>query len=116
LKADSDQKDVKELRAIQNNESHLDLFWNSLAQAQAKSGLLSDALATLNSMQESSWKDRSIEGIASAMTREKQTAIALSWARSINVHREQSYALLGIAKGLMNDNRNSMGRSICDAY
>ena len=114
LKETGDQDEVRKQRnAVVVVVTRLTAFEESLAQAHARAGDLAAALAILNHLPS---KEFPIESVAFAMAKSNQTSEALSWARTLAEPKEQSHALLGIAKGLIHNTTSSTPRSLCDGY
>lgn len=115
-----DKNTRRKLDAIADTAGQIRAFEEGLAQAQAKAGNLSEALATIDSLASRDGKYSHItrqvnfEGISSAMAANKQANRALAWARTLVDPQEKAHALTGIAKGLTSRLAASKVRSMCD--
>lgn len=115
-----DKNTQRKLDAIADTARRIRAFEEGLAQAQAKAGNLSEALATIDSLASRDGKYSHItrqvnfEGISSAMAANKQANRALAWARTLVDPQEKAHALIGIAKVLTSRLAASNVRSMCD--
>jgi tetratricopeptide (TPR) repeat protein len=115
-----DKNAQRKLDAIADTAGQIREFEEGLAQAQAKAGNLSEALATIDSLASRNGKyghvtrQVNFEGISSAMAANKQASSALAWARTLVDPQEKAHALIGIAKGLTSRLTASNVRSLCD--
>lgn len=121
LRAQPGDKDTQQkLDAIEDTASQIRKFEESLAQAQAEAGNLSEALATIDSLALRDGKYSHVTrhihfgSISSAMAANKQANKALAWARTLVDPQEKAHALIGIAKGLTSRRAASNVRSMCD--
>lgn len=117
-----DKNTQRKLDAIVDTAGEIRSFEERLAQAQAKAGYLSEALATIDSLASRNGKYSHVtrhvnfESVSSAMAANKQAnrAWAWAWARTLIDPQEKAHALIGIAKGLTSRLAASNVRSMCD--
>jgi hypothetical protein len=121
LRKQPGDKDTRlKLDAIADTAGEIRSFEERLAQAQAKAGNLSEALATIDSLASRNGKYSHVtrqvnfESVSSAMAANKQANRAWAWAQTLVDPQEKAHALIGIAKGLTARLAASNVRSMCD--